>query len=168
MKIKILKFDPHIYSFPDMYFENPINFDLRYGFIIGKRNKPTAEDRDRIVQQFDQAWKGIFGDFPDHKVEPPGYSVAVVQDIMDYEPSDDPLYFESGGFYLVFVLKTSDPNFPDLEEEEQITNREITRMISDLYGDRLFIRAGVITIVDGSIDIIPAISYDSGTVLIPG
>ncbi len=166
MNLKVLCFIPREYPFYDMYSEYGICFDLRYGFLVGKADKPTAEDRDLIRLQFDRAWKGIFGDFPDQKVIAPAYSLAVVQDLAEPEGSESLitfgpealLHFESGGFYLVFVLKTGDPDSPGSEEEIENTNREITRMIADLYDGSDSIRAGVVTIINGTIDIIPAIA----------
>lgn len=130
----------------------PIEFGNNYSFIIGKRDKPTAEEKARIEAGFARAWEGIFRSSPGLEVVPPNYTIAVIHDPAGEKDSglepETPL-LSSGRFYLLCVL--SDSAGSEMEDEE--ITRQITQAIEGQFG-RISPRIGVVTLYNASVTIL--------------
>lgn len=135
----------------------PIEFGNNYSFIIGKRDKPTAEEREAIESEIGRAWEGIFGSSGNQSITPPIYSVSTIHDPTAAAIGEPELPALSiGHFYILFILMESPEAL--IEDAREITG-EITKTIRRQFeGGSGSPRIGVVTLYNASVTMVQGIA----------
>lgn len=156
MIIKAFKFEPSLPPFLDSNSKTPVTFWKNYSFIIGKKDRPTAEDRERIEAGIARAWSGIFGSAPGLTIIPPNYGISVIRDSGEARGESEIPALKEAGFYLLFILIESDSQ--GSEEEEREITEEISRMLSKQFeNSKAPPRIGFVVLYNGSVTMLEGI-----------